>query len=77
LKDIYSININSGLNIISNYTLIDGIKDEIILPFKHYIIENTKGLTNERFYQAVFNEYVLNNQDLPFKKGVSWSRTIQ
>ena len=41
LKDIYSID-NQYLNVISNYTLIDGIKDEIILPFKHYIIENTK-----------------------------------
>jgi hypothetical protein len=38
LVDIYSY--DGSLNIISNYTLIDGIKDGIILPFKHYIIEN-------------------------------------
>lgn len=85
LVDIYSY--DDSLNIISNYTLIDGIKDGIILPFKHYIIENKENdikLEKEKekennkkaFYKSIYDKYVMNNDELPYKKGISWSRKI-
>ena len=88
LSDIFSNSLTSSidnkLNLISNYTLIDGLTDRIVLPFKHIIVENRsedkivqsrnvgKDLIKEIFYK-----YVLTNDELPFKKGVCWDRLLK
>lgn len=78
LIDIYSID-KEHLNIISNYTLIDALKDGIILPFKHIIIEpkyeDGKHLKDD-FIKSMITKYIKNNNELPYKKGVSWTRRI-
>ena len=76
LIDIYSIDKDLGLNIISNYTLIDALKDNIVLPFKHIIIEPKTATTTENFICMIFETYIKSNDELPYKKGVSWSRLI-
>jgi superfamily II DNA or RNA helicase len=80
LTSIYSDEIsNNKLNIISNYTLIDALIDNIVLPFKHIIVEpkyeKNKNKNNE-YIQHIFQKYVKTNNELPYKKGVSWSRKI-
>jgi hypothetical protein len=84
LIDIFSSNLNKQqLNIISNYNLIDAIKDKIVLPFKHIIIETKYNdlteINKNQFDETikyVFNDLIINNNELPYKKGVSWSRKI-
>ena len=62
------------LNIISNYDLIEALIDGIVLPFKHIIVQSD--MDNKEFIKHVFSKYVKNNDELPYKKGVSWSRYI-
>ena len=88
LSDIFSDGIISSptnkLNLISNYTLIDGLTDQIVLPFKHIIIENrsdgqlsqTRNVSEDLIKQ-IFTKYILNNEELPYKKGVCWDRLLK
>jgi len=87
LSDIFSNGIksspNNKLNLISNYTLIHGLTDQIVLPFKHIIIENrTDGKlaqtrnVGEELIKNIFTKYILTNDELPYKKGVCWDRFI-
>ena len=62
------------LNIISNYDLIEALIDGIVLPFKHIIVQSD--MDDKEFIKYVFSKYVKNNDELPYKKGVSWSRYI-
>ena len=88
LSDIFSDSTTSSpknkLNLISNYTLIHGLTDKIVLPFKHIIIENrTDGKLSqtrnvgEDLIKDIFTKYILNNDELPYKKGVCWDRLIK
>lgn len=84
LVDIFSTNmnvnaVNNKLNVISTYSLLDGIRDEIILPFKfHYVeVEDTKGKnigkTNEDITKKILKEIL---PELPYQKVIGWCRTI-
>lgn len=77
LIDIYSID-GKHLNIISNYTLIDALKDGIVLPFKHVIIEPKLdgNKLKDDFIKFIVTKYIKENDELPYKKGVGWSRRI-
>ena len=88
LSDIFSNSLTSStdnkLNLISNYTLIDGLTDRIVLPFKHILIENrsedkivqTRNVGKD-LIKEIFCKYVLTNDELPFKKGVCWDRLLK
>lgn len=88
LSDIFSNGLTSStdnkLNLISNYTLIDGLTDRIVLPFKHIIVENrsedkivqTRNVGKD-LIKEIFYKYVLTNDELPFKKGVLWDRLLK
>ena len=88
LSDIFSNSLtsstNNKLNLISNYTLIDGLTDNIVLPFKHIIVENrsedkivqTRNVGKD-LIKEIFYKYVLTNYELPFKKGVCWDRLLK
>lgn len=71
LAEIFSY--NNKLNIISSYTLFGGIRDNIILPFRHYII-HIDDINN--IPQDIINKYIINNSDLPYKKGIGWTKKI-
>lgn len=75
---------NKKLNVLSTYSLLDAIRDDIILPFKfHYIevediydknIENKdKKLINENITKKVINDIL---PTLPYKKLIGWCKTI-
>lgn len=88
LSDIFSNSLTSStdnkLNLISNYTLIDGLMDRIVLPFKHIIVENrsegklvqTRNVSKDLITE-IFKNYILANEELPFKKGVCWDRLLK
>ena len=81
LKHIYSNNGDDKINLISNYTLIDALKDNIVLPFKHYILnpkydDNNKNILSKQFLKRIYDVYIDNNSDLPFKKGIGWVGNI-
>lgn len=81
LAEIYSNNGDLKINLISNYTLIDALQDNIVLPFKHYILnpkydDRNKNIISEQFLKHIYDKYIINNLDLPFKKGVGWVRNI-
>jgi len=81
LVKIYSNNGTDKINLISNYTLIDALRDNIVLPFKHYILnpkydDSNKKIISEQFLKYIYDKYINNNPDLPFKKGVGWVRNI-
>ena len=71
LSKIFSY--HDKLNIISSYTLFGGIRDDIILPFRHYIIHIDD--IND-IPQKIIDKYIINNPDLPYKKGIGWTRKI-
>jgi len=88
LKSIYSID-GIHLNIIYNYTLLDGLQDGIILPFYHIVatatIDNIDDMDD--FIKENINKYICNNEShevskakssslLPYKKGVLWTNRI-
>jgi hypothetical protein len=75
IRDIYSIH-NNKLNIISNYTLIDALQDDIVLPFKHIIIEPEIIQDKSEYIKNILEKYIDNNDDLPYKKGVGWTNRI-
>ena len=81
LKDIFSDSSesspNNKLNLISNYTFIDGLIDRIILPFKHIIIENKTNNIEKDILKVIFNKYILSNDELPYKKGVCWDKLLE
>mgnify|MGYP000504183963 CR=1 FL=1 len=75
------------LNIISCYDLIDGIKDEIILPPKYYNIElnDVYGKKDEKIEKQEYikskNKMIIRTlksvmKELPYRKIITWSRTI-
>lgn len=68
------------LNLISNYTLIDALKDNIVLPFKHYVLnpiyENKKQILTTEFLNCIYEKYIMNNKDLPYKKGIGWTKIL-
>lgn len=76
---------SNELNVISNYDMIKALKDGVILPFVHNIIipETHKDSlkiksTNkdELTLRKIFEEYVINNSDLPYKKCTIWTNSI-
>jgi superfamily II DNA or RNA helicase len=75
ITDIYSFNDNK-LNIISNYTMIDALKDGIILPFKHVILEQDSNISKTEYIKMIYNNYIKDNNDLPYKKGVGWTKRL-
>jgi superfamily II DNA or RNA helicase len=75
ITDIYSLQDNK-LNIISNYTMIDALKDSIILPFKHIILEQETNITKTEYIKMIYNNYIRDNNDLPYKKGVGWTKRL-
>ena len=81
LKDIFSDSSesspNNKLNLISNYTFIDGLIDRIILPFKHIIIENKTNNIEKDILKVIFNKYILSNDELSYKKGVCWDKLLE
>jgi hypothetical protein len=70
---------NKKINLISNYTLIDALKDKIVLPFKHYVLNpiHTDEYKLKKFLKGIYKGYIRDNPDLPYKKGISWSRCIK
>jgi superfamily II DNA or RNA helicase len=64
---------DNKLNIISSYTLMDAIHDNVVLPFKYHLVqasENTN--TKEKAFESIFKGKIY--PDLPFKKVCAWSR---
>jgi superfamily II DNA or RNA helicase len=74
LKNIFGDE-NGKLNLISSYSLFDGIRDDIILPFYHIIVEIDDN--DENKYKNIIDKYILENEDLPYKKGIGWSKRIK
>ena len=71
------------LNQISNYTMVDALKDGIVLPFVHKIVDpyppKQKYETEESKFDAlklIIEKHIFNNDDLHYKKGVCWASTI-
>ena len=68
---------NNKINLISNYTLIDALRDNIVLPFKHYILKPIdKHILTDEFIKCIYDKYIINNNDLPYKKGIGWTKNI-
>ena len=57
------------LNIISNYNMIDGLADGRVLPLSHTLIDKADWLD-------VIKKYYIENQELPYSKGVLWVKRI-
>jgi len=74
IVDIYS-NGDNKINLISNYTLIDALNDNIVLPFKHHII-NVKKL-DKRLIREFYKNHIETNDELPYKKGIGWTKNIK
>ena len=74
IVDIYS-NGDNKINLISNYTLIDALNDNIVLPFKHHII-NVKKL-DKRLIREFYKNHIEANDELPYKKGIGWTKNIK
>jgi superfamily II DNA or RNA helicase len=73
------------INIISNYDMIKGIKDQNILPIVHTIINpqtdsNTIKINSldkhDLTLKKIIETYFINNKELPYKKGVIWVNSI-
>ena len=55
-----------------------------MLPFKHIIVENrsegklvqTRNVSKDLITE-IFKNYILANEELPFKKGVCWDRLLK
>lgn len=62
---------NQILNIISSYTLMDAIGDNIILPFKYHLVNSVSNRKYEVF-DKIFNDIY---PDLVYKKISAWTRT--
>jgi superfamily II DNA or RNA helicase len=59
------------INIISSYTLMDGIHDNIILPFKYHLV-NSVSNKKHQIFDKIFDEIY---PSLVFKKISAWVRT--
>jgi superfamily II DNA or RNA helicase len=59
------------INIISSYTLMDGIHDNIILPFKYHLV-NSISNRKHQIFDKIFDEIY---PTLVFKKISAWTRT--
>jgi superfamily II DNA or RNA helicase len=80
LCEIYS-NGDNKINLISNYSLIDALRDDIVLPFKHIILkpeytDKNKTELSEKFLKHIVDKYIKKNNDLPYKKGIGWVKRI-
>jgi superfamily II DNA or RNA helicase len=88
LLKVYGLTPNketNELNVISNYDMIKALKDGVILPFVHNIIipeihkdcikikSNNK---DELTLKKIFEDYVINNDELPYKKCPIWANAI-
>jgi superfamily II DNA or RNA helicase len=61
---------NNKLNIISNYSLFDAIRDEKVVPFKYHLIESkTKDNLINIFDQKIIHDI---RKELPFRKFIGW-----
>jgi len=64
------------------YSLFDALKDDIVLPFRHILIEGqiqsnkNECLMNEQLFEKIVNEHIISNDDLPYKKGIAWCSKI-
>jgi superfamily II DNA or RNA helicase len=61
---------NNKLNIISNYSLFDAIKDDKVLPFKYHLIETP----SQKELIKVFEQQIIFGirNELPFRKFIGW-----
>lgn len=73
------------INIISNYDMIKAMKDKIVLPIVHTIISPKTDNNNikinsldkhELTLKKIIESYFINNNELPYKKGVIWVNSI-
>ena len=63
---------NNKLNIISSYTLMDAIKDNIVLPFKYHLVQSSENTnTKEKAFETIYKEKI--DQKLPFTKICAWA----
>ena len=64
---------DNKLNIISSYTLMDAIHDNVVLPFKYHLVQSSENMNNgEVAFESIFKGKIY--PDLPFKKICAWSR---
>lgn len=84
IKKIFS-NDPSGIspvNLLCFYSLFDALKDGIVLPFKHIIVEGKfiKGKGHHRVESSIIKEVyekeVINNPEVPYKKGIGWCKRM-
>lgn len=80
LKRIFS-NDGEKVNMFCFYSLFDALKDNTILPFRHIIVEgkpvrNRNNRIDKEILNEILQKEVMNNNDLPYKKGIAWCSRI-
>ena len=67
---------DNKLNIIASYNFFDAIKDNIIVPFKYYLVQSDNSEEDPSHKFRIFDNKMKGIiETLPFKKIILWMRT--